>query len=240
MSKITAAEVNKLRKQTGAGMMDCKKALVESDGDFEKAVDYLRKKGQKVAAKRSDREAGEGVVLSKVNDNNTFGAAIMVNCETDFVAKNEDFIAFSQMLLDAALDNHIDSVDNLKALEISGKKVEDLLLDQVGKIGEKIEIGDYQTIEGVYIKSYIHSGNRLATLVEMSKKTEGIDEAGKNIAMQVAAMNPVALNRESVKQDMIDRELEVAKEQIRLEGKPENMVEKIAMGKLNKFLKKTP
>jgi elongation factor Ts len=170
MSKITAAEVNKLRKQTGAGMMDCKKALVESDGDFEKAVDYLRKKGQKVAAKRSDREAGEGVVLSKVNDNNTFGAAIMVNCETDFVAKNEDFIAFSQMLLDAALDNHIDSVDNLKALEISGKKVEDLLLDQVGKIGEKIEIGDYQTIEGVYIKSYIHSGNRLATLVEMSKK----------------------------------------------------------------------
>jgi elongation factor Ts len=237
MSKITAAEVNKLRKQTGAGMMDCKKALVESDGDFEKAVDYLRKKGQKVAAKRSDREAGEGVVLSKVNDNNTFGAAIMVNCETDFVAKNEDFIAFSQMLLDAALDNHIDSVDNLKALEISGKKVEDLLLDQVGKIGEKIEIGDYQTIEGVYIKSYIHSGNRLATLVEMSKKTEGIDEAGKNIAMQVAAMNPVALNRESVKQDMIDRELEVAKEQIRLEGKPENMVEKIAMGKLNKFFK---
>jgi elongation factor Ts len=159
------------------------------------------------------------------------------NCETDFVAKNEDFIAFSQMLLDAALDNHIDSVDNLKALEISGKKVEDLLLDQVGKIGEKIEIGDYQTIEGVYIKSYIHSGNRLATLVEMSKKTEGIDEAGKNIAMQVAAMNPVALNRESVKQDMIDRELEVAKEQIRLEGKPENMVEKIAMGKLNKFFK---
>jgi elongation factor Ts len=237
MSKITAAEVNKLRKQTGAGMMDCKKALVESDGDFEKAVDYLRKKGQKVAAKRSDREAGEGVVLSKVNDNNTFGAAIMVNCETDFVAKNEDFIAFSQMLLDAALDNHIDSVDNLKALEISGKKVEDLLLDQVGKIGEKIEIGNYQTIEGVYIKSYIHSGNRLATLVEMSKKTEGIDEAGKNIAMQVAAMNPVALNRESVKQDMIDRELEVAKEQIRLEGKPENMVEKIAMGKLNKFFK---
>ena len=237
MAKITAADVNKLRKQTGAGMMDCKKALVESDGDFEKAIDYLRKKGQKVAAKRSDREAGEGVVLSKVNNNNTFGAAIMVNCETDFVAKNEDFIAFAQSLLDAAVENKIASVEELKAFTIEGKTVEDLLTDQIGKIGEKIEIGGYACKEGAYVKSYIHPGNRLATVVEMSKSVDGVDVVSKDVAMQVAAMNPVALNKESVSQEVIDRELEVAKDQIRQEGKPENMLEKIAMGKLNKFFK---
>lgn len=237
MAKITAAEVNKLRKQTGAGMMDCKKALVESDGDFEKAVDYLRKKGQKVAAKRSDREAGEGVVLSKVSADNTFGAAIMVNCETDFVAKNEDFIAYTQSLLDAAIENKINSVETLKAFTIDGKTVEESLTDQIGKIGEKIEIGAYECKEGAYLKSYIHPGNRLATVVVMSKTIDGVDEVSKDIAMQVAAMNPVALNKDSVAQDVIDRELEVAKDQIRQEGKPENMIEKIAMGKLNKFFK---
>lgn len=237
MAKITAADVNKLRKQTGAGMMDCKKALVESDGDFEKAIDYLRKKGQKVAAKRSDREAGEGVVLSKVSADNTFGAAIMVNCETDFVAKNEDFIAYAQSLLDAAVENKIASVENLKAFTIEGKTVEDSLTDQIGKIGEKIEIGGYSCKEGAYLKSYIHPGNRLATVVEMSKAIDGVDEVSKDIAMQVAAMNPVALNKDSVSQEVIDRELEVAKDQVRQEGKPENMIEKIAMGKLNKFFK---
>jgi len=237
MAKITAAEVNKLRKQTGAGMMDCKKALVESDGDFEKAVDYLRKKGQKVAAKRSDREAGEGVVLSKVSADNTFGAAIMVNCETDFVAKNEDFIAYAQSLIDAAIENKINSVDALKAFSINGKTVEESLTDQIGKIGEKIEIGAFECKEGAYLKSYIHPGNRLATVVVMSKAIDGVDEVSKDIAMQVAAMNPVALNKDSVSQDVIDRELEVAKDQVRQEGKPENMIEKIAMGKLNKFFK---
>ncbi len=237
MAKITAAEVNKLRKQTGAGMMDCKKALVESDGDFEKAIDYLRKKGQKVAAKRSDREAGEGVVLSKVNSDNTFGAAIIVNCETDFVAKNTDFIAFTQQLLDVAVENSIKTAEDLKAFNIDGKSVEDLLTDQIGKIGEKIELGSYHCKEGAYLKSYIHPGNRLATFVEMSKRVDGVDEVSKDIAMQVAAMNPVALNKDSVAQDVIDRELEVAKDQIRQEGKPENMIERIATGKLNKFFK---
>jgi len=237
MAKITAAEVNKLRKQTGAGMMDCKKALVESDGDFEKAVDYLRKKGQKVAAKRSDRDAGEGVVLSKVSADNTFGAAIMVNCETDFVAKNEDFISYTQSLLDAAIENKINSVEALKAFTIDGKTVEESLTDQIGKIGEKIEIGAYDCKEGAYVKSYIHPGNRLATVVVMSKSLDGIDEVSKDVAMQVAAMNPVALNKDSVSQEVIDKELEVAKDQIRQEGKPEHMLEKIAMGKLNKFFK---
>lgn len=237
MAKITAAEVNKLRKQTGAGMMDCKKALVESDGDFEKAIDYLRKKGQKVAAKRSDREAGEGVVLSKVSSDNTFGAAIMVNCETDFVAKNEDFIAYTQSLLDAAIENKINSIEALKAFTIDGKTVEESLTDQIGKIGEKIEIGAYECKEGAYLKSYIHPGNRLATVVVMSKAIDGIDVVSKDIAMQVAAMNPVALNKDLVAQEVIDRELEVAKDQIRQEGKPEHMLEKIAAGKLNKFFK---
>lgn len=237
MANITAADVNKLRKQTGAGMMDCKNALVENDGDIEKAIDYLRKKGQKVAAKRSDRDAGEGVVLSKVSSDNTFGAAIMVNCETDFVAKNEDFVAFSQSLLDAAIENKITSADDLKAVAIDGTTIEVLLTEQIGKIGEKIEIGAYKCLNGAYVKAYIHPGNRLATLSEMSHSIEGVDEVSKDIAMQVAAMSPVALNKDSVSQEVIDRELDVAKDQIRQEGKPENMVEKIAMGKLNKFFK---
>jgi len=237
MAKITAAEVNKLRKQTGAGMMDCKKALVESDGDFEKAIDYLRKKGQKVAAKRSDRDAAEGVVLSKVSADNAFGAVVMLNCETDFVAKNAEFVAFTQKIMDAAIENKAKSADELKAITIDGRSVEELVTDQVGKIGEKIEIGDYRSLEGAYVKTYIHPGNRLATVVEMSKIVDGIDEIAKDIAMQVAAMNPVALNKESIPQDVIDRELEIAKDQIRQEGKPENMIEKISMGKLNKFFK---
>jgi len=237
MAKITAAEVNKLRKQTGAGMMDCKKALVETDGDFEKAIDYLRKKGQKVAAKRSDRDATEGVVLSKVNDDNTFGAAVKINCETDFVAINADFIAFVQSVLDAGIANKAKTMDELKAVQIDGRSIEDLVTDQVGVIGEKIQLGDYAALEGAYVKTYIHPGNKLATVVEMSKSIDGIDEISKDVAMQVAAMNPVALNKDSIPQDVIDRELEIAKDQIRQEGKPENMLEKIAMGKLNKFFK---
>lgn len=237
MAKITAAEVNKLRKQTGAGMMDCKKALVESDGDFEKAIDYLRKKGQKVAAKRSDREAAEGVILSKVNNDNSFGAAIMVNCETDFVAKNEDFVAFAQSVLDTAVDNKAKSADEVKALKIGNNTIEELLTDQIGKIGEKIQLGEYAALQGAYLKAYIHPGNRIATLVEMSKTVDNVDDIAKDMAMQVAAMNPVAVNKEGISQDVIDRELEIAKDVIRQEGKPENMVEKIAMGKLNKFFK---
>ncbi len=237
MAKITAAEVNKLRKQTGAGMMDCKNALVESDGDFEKAIDHLRKKGQKVAAKRSDRDAAEGVVLAKTNGDNSFGAVVMLNCETDFVAKNDDFVAFTQSILDAAVANKVKSLDELKAVSIDGRTIEELVTDQVGKIGEKLEIGTFGSLEGAYVKTYIHPGNRLATAVEMTKNIDGIDVISKDLAMQVAAMNPAGLNKESISQDVIDRELEIAKEQIRQEGKPENMIEKISMGKLNKFFK---
>lgn len=239
MANITAADVNKLRKQTGAGMMDCKNALVENDGDFEKAIDYLRKKGQKVAAKRSDRDATEGVVLSKVSNDNSFGAVLMLNCETDFVAKNEAFVAFTDTVLNAAIENKVKSIDDLKAIQIDGVTVEELVTDQVGKIGEMIKIGGYSFLEGAYVKSYIHNGNRLATLVEMSKSLDGIDEVSKDIAMQVAAMNPVALTKDNVSKEVIDRELEIAKDQIRQEGKPEHMLDKIAAGKLNKFFKES-
>ena len=237
MANITAADVNELRKKTGAGMMDCKKALVESNGDFEQAIDYLRKKGQKVAANRSEREAAEGVVLSKVNSDNSFGAVIILNCEPDFVAKNEDFIQFTTTVLDAAIQNKAQSLQDVLAIQINGVTVEDLITEQVGKIGEKIELGKYGCLSGAYVKSYIHPGNRLATVVELSKNIPGVDEVSKDIAMQVAAMNPVALNKESVSQEVIDKEIEIAKDLIRQEGKPENMVEKIAAGKLHKFFK---
>jgi len=237
MAKITAAEVNKLRKQTGAGMMDCKNALVENDGDFEKAIDYLRKKGQKVAAKRSDRDATEGVVLAKTNADNTFASVLMINCETDFVAINEDFIAFTKSILDAAVENKAKSLEELKAIEIDGRSIEDLVTDQIGKIGEKIQIGEYGSLEGAYVNFYIHAGNKIATAVELSKNVEGIAETSKDVAMQVAAMNPVALDKNSIPQETIDRELEIAKDVIRQEGKPEHMIEKISMGKLNKFFK---
>jgi len=237
MAKITAAEVNKLRKHTGAGMMDCKNALVENDGDFEKAIDYLRKKGQKVAAKRSDRDAAEGVVISKVNDDNTFVAVLMLNCETDFVAINADFVAFTRSILDAAVENKAKSLEELKAIQIDGRSVEDLVTDQVGKIGEKIEIGNYGALEGAFVNFYIHPGNKIATAVELSKNVDGVVDISKDIAMQVAAMNPIALDKNSIPQETIDRELEIAKDVIRQEGKPEHMIEKISMGKLNKFFK---
>ncbi|MFH1001408.1 MAG: translation elongation factor Ts [Bacteroidota bacterium] len=239
MANITAADVNKLRKQTGAGMMDCKKALVENDGDFEKAIDYLRKKGQKVAANRSDREAAEGVVLSKANDNRTFGAVLMLNCETDFVAKNEDFVKYAQGLLDLAIANKAKSIDDVLELNYDGILVKDSLTDQIGKIGEKIELGAYAVLEDAYLASYIHPGNRIATLVAMNKVLDGINEIGKDMAMQVAAMNPIALNQNAVDQQTIDRELEVIRDVIRQEGKAEDMVDKIAQGKLNKFFKES-
>lgn len=239
MANITAAEVNKLRKQTGAGMMDCKKALVESDGDYEKAIDFLRKKGQKVAANRSDRDAAEGVVLSKVNDNQTFGAAIMINCETDFVAKNEDFVNYAQNVLDLAIANKAKTSDDVLALSLNGVLVKDSLLDQIGKIGEKIELGAYAVLEDAFLSSYIHPGNRIATLVALNKVVDGVAEIGKDMAMQVAAMSPISVDQSSVDQAIIDRELNVFRDVIRQEGKPEEMVEKIAAGKLNKFFKES-
>jgi elongation factor Ts len=234
MATITASDVNKLRKQTGAGMMDCKKALVEADGDFEKAVDILRKKGQKIAAKRADREASEGCVLAATTDNNSFGAIVSLNCETDFVAKNDSFVDLTRAILNKAIAERPASKEELLQLEVDGMKIEDKLTEQTGVIGEKLEIGAYESLEAPYVASYIHAGNKLATLVGLSGEAE---EAGRNVAMQAAAMNPVALNRDEVPQELIDRELEVGRDLARQEGKPEEMLDKIASGRLNKFFK---
>jgi len=236
MANITAAEVNKLRKQTGAGMMDCKKALQEADGDFDKAVDVLRKQGQKVAAKRADREATEGCVLAGTTADNSFGAIVSLNCETDFVAKNDNFVALTQKILDKALETKASDKDALLKESIDGLTIEEKLTEQTGVIGEKLEIGGYETLEAPFVDSYIHAGNKLASIVGLSQKA---DEAGKNVAMQAAAMNPVALTRDEVDQEVIDRELEVGKDLARQEGKPEEMLDKIAQGRLNKFFKES-
>ena len=235
--QISASDVNKLRQQTGAGMMDCKKALVEANGDFEAAVDYLRKKGAKVAASRQDRDSNEGVVIAKTTADGTRGVVVEVNCETDFVAKNADFIAFAESVADAAINAAPANLDELKALEIDGAKIADLLIDQTGKIGEKIEVSKYETVSASQVVPYIHGNYRLAVLVGLSEAVAGAEEAGKDVAMQIAAMNPVAIDKDGVDARTIERELEIAKEQIRAEGKPDHMVEKIAQGKLNKFYK---
>ncbi len=233
---ITAADVNKLRQQTGAGMMDCKKALEESNGDFEAAVDYLRKKGAKVAANRQDRDAKEGVVLAKTSADKTLAIVVSVNCETDFVAKNADFISFAETVANIALEKKPNSIDELKALPYNSDiTVADKFMEQVGKIGEKIDIGFYNIVKAEQVVGYIHPGNRLAVAVGFNKKVS--DEVAKNVAMQSAAMAPVAIDKDDVDQTIINRELEIAKETTRAEGKPEEMVEKIAMGKLNKFYK---
>jgi len=235
--QISASDVNKLRQQTGAGMMDCKKALVEANGDFEAAVDYLRKKGAKVAASRQDRESNEGVIIAKAAADKKSGIVVEVNCETDFVAKNADFIAFAESIADTALANKPASLEDLKALEINGAKIADLLIDQTGKIGEKIEVSTYETVEAPEVVAYIHANYRLGVLVGLSAAGEGVEAAGKDVAMQIAAMNPLAIDKDGVDATTIQRELEIAKEQIRAEGKPEEMIEKIAAGKLNKFYK---
>jgi elongation factor Ts len=235
--KITAQQVNELRKATGAGMMDCKNALVEAEGDMEKAVDILRKKGQKVAAKRADREAGEGVVLAKTSDDKTFGAAIMINCETDFVAKNQDFIDFVKSVLDFAVENRIKTADELKAANMDGHTVEEKVIEKTGVIGEKIQLGQYETVEGETVSFYIHPGNRIATIAAFNKSGEAVETAGHDVVMQIAAMAPIAIDKDDVAEDIIQRELEIGKEQARAEGKPEAMLEKIAMGKLGKFFK---
>ena len=236
---ITAAEVNKLRKQTGAGMMDRKKALVEADGDYEKAVDYLRKKGQKVAAKRGDRDANEGLVIAKTVDGKR-GTMIVLNCETDFVAKNEDFGNFANTILDLAIENKVSSIDELKAMNYngSGLSVADKITEQVGKIGEKIDLSAFEVVEASKVVAYNHPGNKLAAMVGIDSDAVD-DETGKDVAMQIAAMNPVSVDSDGVDKETIEREIEIGKEQARQEGKPEEMLEKIAMGKLNKFYKES-
>jgi len=235
---ISAADVNKLRQQTGAGMMDCRKALVESNGDFENAIDYLRKKGQKVAANRSDREAKEGVVIAKANAANTYGIVICLSSETDFVAKNQEFIDFAQNLADIALETKIATIDDLKAAPMGAATAGEKLMEMVAKIGEKLEISRFETITADAVIPYIHSGYRIGVLVGMNQAAnEGIITAGKDVAMQIAAMKPLAVDAESVPDEMIAREKAIAVEQIMAEGKAADMAEKIAAGKLNKFFK---
>lgn len=235
--QISAADVNKLRQQTGAGMMDCKKALTESNGDFEAAVDYLRKKGAKVAASRQDRESNEGVVIARTTDSGKRGFIIELNCETDFVAKNADFIGFANSIIDLAIAHNPATVVDLLALNLNGIQVSDAILDQTGKIGEKIGISKYEFVDGEKVVAYIHGNYRLGVLVALNANVANAEEVGKDVAMQIAAMNPVALDKSDVDARTIERELEIAKEQIRAEGKPEAMIEKIAAGKLNKFYK---
>ncbi|MFN2422408.1 MAG: translation elongation factor Ts [Cryomorphaceae bacterium] len=234
--KITAADVNKLRKQTGAGMMDCKNALVEAEGDFENAIDILRKKGQKVAAKRSDREASEGVVLATVTEDRKRGAVIVLNCETDFVAKNEDFIKLADKFLNIAIEHNPADADALRALPFgdSGMTVAEKITEQTGVIGEKLDLSSYETVEADTVVAYIHPGNQLASLVGLNKAGDLL-EVGRDVAMQVAAMAPVALDKDSVPKEVVDREIEVGKDLAIQEGKPAEMAEKIAMGRLNKF-----
>ncbi len=235
---ITAQDVNKLRQQTGAGMMDCKKALEENNGDFEKAVDFLRKKGAKVAANRSDRDAKEGVVLASVSEDGKTGFVISVNCETDFVAKNADFIAFAESVAKIAMDRGAKTIDDIKASPYNSDiTVGDKFMEQVGKIGEKIDIGYYEVINAEKVVGYIHPGNRVSVVVGFNQVVD--NEVGRNVAMQAAAMAPVALDKEGVTPEMLERELEIAREQIRAEGKPEDMVEKIAQGKIAKFYKES-
>jgi elongation factor Ts len=235
--QITASDVNKLRQQTGAGMMDCKKALTETNGDFEAAIDYLRKKGAKVAASRQDRESNEGVVIARTSADGKRGVIIELNCETDFVAKNAEFVAFANAIAATAVENNPASLDALNELTVDGQKLSEAVIDKTGKIGEKIGVSKYEVVEGEKVIAYIHGNYRLGVLVALSVDVAGAEEAGKDVAMQIAAMNPVAIDKDGVDATTIQRELEIAKEQIRAEGKPEEMVEKIAAGKLNKFYK---
>ncbi|MFT6638447.1 MAG: elongation factor Ts [Flavobacterium sp.] len=234
MANITAADVNKLRTATGAGMMDCKKALVEANGNFDLAIENLRKKGQKVAANRSDRESTEGAAIAVLNADNTAGVAITLNCETDFVGKNDSFVKLATELANQALK--FSTKEELLASDFNGVTVSEKLIEQTGVIGEKIEIGSFERLEGAFIGSYIHSG-KIATLVSLSANVAGGEEVAKNVAMQAAAMNPIALNEDGVDAAIIEKEIEIAKEQLRAEGKPEAMLDNISKGKIQRFYK---
>jgi elongation factor Ts len=235
---ITASDVNKLRQQTGAGMMDCKNALVEADGDFEAAVDILRKKGQKIAAKRGDNEAHEGVIFAEVTNGGKTGVAIKLNCETDFVAKNDNFRDFVDSILKVALAKMPTTVEELKALPYDDKlSVDEKIIEQVGVIGEKLDLSGYEVVNAAKVVVYNHPGNQLATMVALNSDSDAAEDAGKQVAMQVAAMNPIALNKDGVDARTIERELEVGRDLAIQEGKPAEMATKIAEGRLGKFFK---
>ena len=231
---ITAADINKLRQTTGAGMLDCRKALTESNGDFEAAIDWLRKQGQKVAAKRSDREAKEGVVIAQTTADHKSGIVLCISCETDFVSKNADFVAFAQSIADAAIANDVKTAEELNSVTVNGAKVEELINDKLAAIGEKIAVSKFERVDAPYVASYIHGAYRMGVLVSMTKEAA---DAGKDVAMQIAAMNPLAVDETSISQETKDREKAIAIEMIKAEGKPAEMAEKIADGKMNKFFK---
>lgn len=235
---ITAQDINKLRQATGAGMMDCRKALTETNGDFEAAIDWLRKQGQKVAAKRSDREAKEGVVIAQTSADKKIGYIVTISCETDFVSKNADFVAFAQSIADAAVANDVKSAEELNEVSVNGTKVSELINDKLASIGEKIGVSRFERIEAPYVASYIHGSYRMGVLVGLSKEAA---EAGKDIAMQIAAMNPVAVDAASVPADTITRErdivMDLMKQDPKMAGKPQQMLDKIAEGKMNAFFK---
>ncbi len=240
MSTISASDVNKLRQMTGAGLMDCKKALSETNGDFEAAVDFLRKRGAKIAAKRADREATEGAVIAVTNASNTLGVVVVLSCETDFVAKNEGFVALAREIANVALENKPATIEELKKLNVGSVDLDSRLMEEVAKIGEKIDVVKYEIVEGANVISYIHGANRMGVLVELSMApSEANSAAGKDVAMQIAAMNPVAVDRDGVDTSMVEREMEIGRDQARQEGKPEAMIEKIAAGKLEKFYKES-
>ena len=231
---ITAADINKLRQTTGAGMLDCRKALTESNGDFEAAIDWLRKQGQKIAAKRSDREAKEGVVIAQTTADHKSGIVLCISCETDFVSKNADFVAFAQSIADAAIANNVKTTEELNGVTVNGSTVEELINDKLAAIGEKIAVSKFERVDAPYVASYIHGANRMGVLVSMTKEAA---DAGKDVAMQIAAMNPLAVDETSISQETKDREKAIAIEMIKAEGKPAEMAEKIADGKMNKFFK---
>ncbi len=231
---ITASDINKLRQSTGAGMLDCRKALTESNGDFEAAIDWLRKQGQKVAAKRSDREAKEGVVIAQTTADGKSGIVLCISCETDFVSKNAEFVAFAQSIADAAISNNVKSLEELNGVSINGATVEQMINDKLAAIGEKIAVSKFERVDAPYVASYIHGAYRMGVLVSLTKDAA---EAGKDVAMQIAAMNPLAVDETSISQETKDREKAIAVEMIKAEGKPAEMAEKIADGKMNKFFK---
>ena len=238
MTTISASDVNKLRQLTGAGMMDCKKALTEANGDIDAAIDYLRKKGQKVSAARADRDAKEGAVIAKTSADKKTGIIIQLTCETDFVSRNDDFVKFANQIADLALANKPANAETLKALPFEGSTLADKLIEQVGKIGEKIDVIRYELVEGENIVPYIHGTNRLGVLVSLNNPVSDANAiAGRDVAMQIAAMNPVAIDKDDVDATIVAREIEIGKDQARAEGKPEAMLEKIAQGKLGKFYK---
>jgi elongation factor Ts len=235
---ITAQDINKLRQATGAGMMDCRKALTESAGDFEAAIDWLRKQGQKVAAKRSDREAKEGVIIAQTSADNKTGFVVCISCETDFVSKNAEFVAFAQSIADAAVANNVKSAEELNEVLIGGAKVSDMINDKLASIGEKIGVAKFERVEAAYVASYIHGANRMGVLVGLNKEAA---EAGRDVAMQIAAMNPLAVDANSIPADTVEREraiiIDTMKEDPKMAGKPDEMVAKIAEGKINAFFK---